>query len=80
MGRYLVRRLIMLFVVLFAVSFITFSLMNFVPGGPFDREKALPPDIMRNLEQRYHLDDPFMKRYVDYMANVMIPKIATTCP
>lgn len=80
MGRYIVRRLLMLIVVLFAVSFITFTLMNFVPGGPFDREKALPEDIKRNLEKRYHLDDPFMKRYVDYMVNVMIPKITTTPP
>ena len=80
MGRYIVRRLLMLLVVLFAVSFITFTLMNFVPGGPFDREKALPEDVMRNLEKRYHLNDPFMKRYYDYMVNVMVPKITTDAP
>ena len=80
MGRYLVRRVLMLFVVLFAVSFITFALMNAVPGGPFDREKALPEDIMRNLEKKYHLDDPFLKRYADYMIDVMVPSISTVAP
>ncbi len=43
MGRYIIRRLLYLVVVLLVVSAITFGLMHAVPGGPFDREKALPP-------------------------------------
>ena len=47
MGRYIVRRLLWMIVVLFVVSVITFGLMHAVPGGPFDREKALPQEIHR---------------------------------
>ena len=60
MGRYIIRRLLYMIVVLFVVSAITFGLMHAVPGGPFDREKALPPEIMANLEKRYNLDEPLM--------------------
>ncbi len=80
MGRYIARRLIYLFAVLIVVSFITFGLMHAVPGGPFDREKALPPEIMANLEKRYHLDDPLYKQYLQYLYDVFIPRITTTPP
>lgn len=80
MGRYIARRLIYLVVVLIVVSFITFGLMHAVPGGPFDREKALPPEIMANLEKRYHLDDPLWKQYLQYLYDVFIPRITTQAP
>ena len=41
--------------------------MHAVPGGPFDREKALPPQTIANLNAKYHLDEPLWKQYVDYM-------------
>lgn len=80
MGRYIARRLIYLVVVLIVVSFITFGLMHAVPGGPFDREKALPPEIMANLEKRYHLDDPLWKQYLNYLYDVFIPRLTTKPP
>ena len=80
MGRYVVRRLLYMVVVLLVVSFITFGLMHAVPGGPFDREKALPPEIMANLNARYHLDDPLMVQYGQYLYDVMLPKFTTTPP
>lgn len=80
MGRYIARRLIYLVVVLIVVSFITFGLMHAVPGGPFDREKALPPEIMANLEKRYHLDDPLWKQYLQYLYDVFIPRITNQAP
>jgi ABC-type dipeptide/oligopeptide/nickel transport system permease component len=39
--------------------------------GPFKREKALPPAIQRNIEERYKLNDPLWKQYVDYMSNLI---------
>jgi ABC-type dipeptide/oligopeptide/nickel transport system permease component len=66
--------------VLVVVSFITFGLMHAVPGGPFTQEKALPPDIIRTLNERYHLNDPLWKQYLDYLYNTMIPHITTTPP
>ncbi len=80
MGRYIARRLIYLVVVLIVVSFITFGLMHAVPGGPFDREKALPPEIMANLEKRYHLDEPLWQQYLRYIYDIFIPRFTTRPP
>jgi ABC-type dipeptide/oligopeptide/nickel transport system permease component len=80
MGRYVVRRLLYMLVVLLVVSFITFGLMHAVPGGPFTREKALPAETIKILNERYHLDDPLWKQYIDYIYNTMIPHITTTPP
>ncbi len=80
MGRYIARRLIYLLVVLFVVSAITFGLMHAVPGGPFDREKALPPEILENLNKRYHLDEPLLVQYGRYMYDVFVPRISSVAP
>ena len=75
MGRYIIRRLLWLFVVVFFVSLITFGFAHAVPGGPFDREKPLPEAIKRQIEQKYNLDAPLWQQYVDYMADILIPRI-----
>ncbi len=80
MGRYIARRFIYLFVVLLVISAITFGLMHSVPGGPFDREKALPPEIMANLERRYNLDQPLLVQYASYLNDVFLPKLTTKAP
>ncbi len=80
MGSYIARRLIYLIAVLFVVSGITFTLMHAVPGGPFDREKKLPPDIMRNLEKRYNLDEPLVVQYIEYMSEIVVPKFSLEKP
>ncbi len=80
MGRYIVRRLLYLVVVLLVVSAITFGLMHAVPGGPFDREKALPPEIMENLNKRYHLDEPLIQQYGRYLNDVFLPHFTTQKP
>lgn len=77
MGRYLVRRLLYMFLVILVVSMITFGLMHAVPGGPFDKEKPVPKEILANLNERYHLDDPLWKQYAQYMYEVMIPHFTT---
>lgn len=80
MGRYIARRLIYLVAVLLVVSGITFGLMHSVPGGPFDREKSLPPEIMANLNARYHLDQPLFIQYAQYLNDVVIPHLSLTAP
>ncbi len=80
MGRYIVRRIIYLFVVLLVLSAITFGLEHAVPGGPFDAEKALPPEIIANLEKRYHLDQPLLKQYESYLSDVILPHFSTKPP
>ena len=67
MGRYIVRRVLWMIPVLFFISTVTFSLLHAVPGGPFDREKTLPAEIIANLEKYYGLDQPLWKQFTDYM-------------
>jgi len=45
--------------------------MHAIPGGPFKKEKALPPAVQRNIEERYKLNDPLWKQYTDYMSNLI---------
>ncbi|OGL46569.1 MAG: peptide ABC transporter permease [Candidatus Schekmanbacteria bacterium RBG_16_38_11] len=56
--------------VLFFVASLTFSLMHVVPGGPFDKEKNLPPAIQKNIEEKYHLDKPVITQYLLYMLSL----------
>ncbi len=72
MLRYVLRRLLWLIPVLFFISIITFSLAHAVPGGPFDREHALPPEVVANLTRYYGLDQPVWKQYVKYMGDVVL--------
>jgi oligopeptide transport system permease protein len=58
------------FVVLVVTS-ITFFLLRVLPGGPFDTEKKLPPQILINIEQKYRLSDPVWKQYFIYMSNLL---------
>ena len=74
MGRYFIRRLLWMVLVLLVVSAITFGLMHAVPGGPFAREKALPAEIIENLNARYHLDEPLYMQYVRYLYDILIPR------
>ena len=62
--------------VLFVVSVITFGLMHMVPGGPFDKEKPLPKEIIANLEKRYHLDQPLYIQYAEYIKALLIPRFS----
>ena len=67
MGRYLIRRILWMIPVLLFISIVTFALAHAVPGGPFDREKPLPAEILANLNRYYGLDQPLWKQYTDYM-------------
>jgi ABC-type dipeptide/oligopeptide/nickel transport system permease component len=80
MGRYIIRRLLYMLVVILVVSLITFMLMHAVPGGPFTREKTLPAETIKILNERYHLDQPLYIQYASYVYAVFIPHLTTTPP
>jgi len=67
MLRYIIRRALLMLPVLVIISLITFALSHAVPGGPFDRDKPLPAEIIANLNRHYGLDQPLWKQYTDYM-------------
>lgn len=71
MAAYIVRRVLWLLPVLWFVATITFVLMHKIPGGPFDREKALPPQTLANLNRKYGLDKPGWQQYLLYFDHVV---------
>ena len=70
MFKTILLRLITGGLVLFFVVSLTFFLIRFLPGGPFDAEKDLPPKIMENLEKKYKFNEPLWKQYVIYINNL----------
>lgn len=70
MFKTIILRLITGGLVLFFVVSLTFFLIRFLPGGPFDAEKDLPPKIMENLEKKYRFDEPVWKQYLIYVNNL----------
>jgi len=80
MTAYILRRILYMLVVLLVVSGITFALMHAVPGGPFDGEKKLPPEIEANKEKYYHLDDPLYVQYFSYLSEVIVPRVSLEAP
>ncbi len=71
MAKYIIRRIIWLFVVLFTVSLITFILMHMVPGGPWDKEKTLPPQVVEALNRKYGLDKPVYVQFGNFLWGVV---------
>lgn len=68
MPRYLFKRLAFALVTLWAVVTVTFFLARMAPGGPFDGERRMPPQVEANLRAAYHLDEPMMAQYLRYLA------------
>lgn len=67
MTRYLLRRVGAMVLALFFIVSLTFFLMKAIPSGPFAREKKLPPAIEKNISEKYHLNDPLIVQYRDYL-------------
>jgi oligopeptide transport system permease protein len=67
MLRFIGRRLLESIPVMLIIITGTFFMQRFVPGGPFTAEKAVTPEVQRNLEAYYHLNDPLWKQYRDYL-------------
>ena len=65
--RYIVKRLILAVVTLWAVITVTFFVMHAVPGGPFTREKAISAEAQAALEAKYGLDKPLFEQYTTYL-------------
>ncbi|MCQ2508222.1 MAG: ABC transporter permease [Dorea sp.] len=72
MIKYIAKRLGMSILTVLIISMITFFVMNMVPGGPFNNEKASSAAVQKVLEERYNLDKPVPEQYVIYMKNLII--------
>lgn len=71
MGKYIIKRIVMAFVTIFAVASVTFLVMNMVPGGPFMAEKAVSPQAQAALEAKFGLDKPLGEQYTTYMKDLL---------
>jgi oligopeptide transport system permease protein len=71
MTRFIIRRILWLIPVLLFVSLITFTLMHITPGGPWDNEKQVAPQVVANLNAKYNLDKPAWQQYLIYMSNAL---------
>ena len=71
MGKYIVKRTLLAVLTVFIICAITFFLMHAVPGGPFNREKALSEATIAALNARYNLDKPVGEQFLLYMKNLL---------
>jgi oligopeptide transport system permease protein len=65
---YFIKRLAGAVPTLFIIITAAFFLMHAAPGGPFDQEQALPPEILANLQSAYGLDLPIWDQYGRYIS------------
>ncbi len=67
----ILRRLLQAIPTLFLLITISFAMVRAAPGGPFSTERALPPEVERALQARYHLDEPLPQQYLRYLGSVV---------
>jgi oligopeptide transport system permease protein len=70
MLRFVTSRLLQSLLALLIIVTATFFMLRFVPGGPFTAERAVPKEILRNLEAHYGLNHPLYQQYFDYLASL----------
>jgi oligopeptide transport system permease protein len=70
MLRYFLTRLAGAVPTLFIIVTVAFFLIRAAPGGPFDQEQALPPEIMANMQHAYGLDQPIWIQYGRYLGGL----------
>lgn len=67
MKGYYAKRLVSSLITLILIATLTFAMMHSIPGGPFTRERPVPDEILRVLNEKYNLDAPLHEQYFDYM-------------
>lgn len=71
MTRYILKRLLGAIPLMLIVIAVAFFMMRIAPGGPFDSERALPPEIEQNIKAAYDLDKPLIQQFGIYVWKVM---------
>jgi peptide/nickel transport system permease protein len=79
--RFVARRAAMLVVALLVSSFVIFASLDLAPGNPLSSltgGRTLPPAAVAQLRAQYHLDDPFLVRYVHWLGGVLHGDLGTS--
>jgi oligopeptide transport system permease protein len=71
MLRFITSRLLQSVLALYIIITATFFMVRFVPGGPFTAERAVPKEILRNLEAHYGFDQPLYRQYFAYVGSLL---------
>ncbi len=71
MLQYAFKRLLGAIPTLLVLITLAFFMIRIAPGGPFDTEKSLPPEIEANLNAAYHLDEPLIQQYGRYLLQIL---------
>jgi len=71
MLRFAIKRLLTAIPTLLILIALAFALIRVAPGGPFDSEKKLPPEIEARLNAAYHLDEPLWQQFFRYLGNIL---------
>lgn len=72
MIRFVLRRLFSLVPTLLLAVTLVFFLVRLAPGGPFDQERSVPPEVLAALEAKYRLSDPVWVQYKDWLADLLL--------
>ncbi len=68
---FILKRLAGAIPTLLIIVTLAFFLIRAAPGGPFDKERTIPPEVAANLNAVYHLDDPLWQQYLYYLGNAI---------
>ena len=68
---YILKRILMALLTIVIVITVTFFAMQLIPGGPFTSEKAVSPESLARLEEKYGLDKPLFIQYINYLLNAL---------
>lgn len=68
---YVLKRLLGAIPTLLVIATVTFFLIRIAPGGPFDQERQVPAEILKNLNAKYNLDEPLVKQYLRYLGDLL---------
>ena len=68
----ILRRIGIAIPVLLTVITLTFLMVHSAPGGPFDEEKAVSPEVLIKLNEKYNLDQPLINQYFDYLSGILV--------
>ncbi|WP_375057815.1 oligopeptide ABC transporter permease OppB [Zobellella sp. DQSA1] len=70
MFKFILKRVLEAIPTLLVLITVSFFMMRFAPGNPFSSERALPPEVMANIEAKYGLDQPVLQQYFSYLGNL----------
>ncbi len=70
MGAFILRRFAGFIPTLFAIITLSFFVIRLAPGSPFSNERAVPPEVLADLEAKYGFDKPLVEQYFTYLGNL----------